>query len=236
MVANKPGAPGRLRISVKTAAQGMPVESALPVVPAACIFSAGGPWVRPSPGIPCALCIVARDELIADLGRDGAARLQSYVDCCLSREFALRTVVVPDKPRRAPARRGADPGPIRRGRRDEQTANDQPGPNCSLGLWVPAQGRDDSGVWSCRRVGKAAVRRAAACPPSCRERRATWWARRARERRTKRRSRCAFAHPTHRAPRCGGVDSYPIAGSTPQSAARRRRWRRAAAPTSCRPS
>src|SRR3954451_3474680 len=31
-------------------------------------FSAGGPWVRPSPGIPCALCILARDKLIADLG------------------------------------------------------------------------------------------------------------------------------------------------------------------------
>jgi len=55
MVANKPGAPGRLRISVKTIAQGMPECSALPVVPAACIFFAGGPWVRPSPGIPCAL-------------------------------------------------------------------------------------------------------------------------------------------------------------------------------------
>ncbi|MGJ4905687.1 hypothetical protein ACQR0V_29255, partial [Bradyrhizobium sp. HKCCYLS2058] len=69
MVANKPGAPGRLRISVKTVAQGMPVEPALPVVPAACIFSAGGPWVGPSPGIPCALCTLARDDLIAKLGQ-----------------------------------------------------------------------------------------------------------------------------------------------------------------------
>ncbi|SMX59857.1 Conserved protein of unknown function [Bradyrhizobium sp. ORS 285] len=33
-------------------------------------FSAGGPWVRLSPGIPCALCMFARDELIAQLGRN----------------------------------------------------------------------------------------------------------------------------------------------------------------------
>ncbi|MGJ4902004.1 hypothetical protein ACQR0V_10570 [Bradyrhizobium sp. HKCCYLS2058] len=55
MVANKPGAPGRLRISVKTIARGMPVVPAEPVVTAACFFSAGGPWVRPASGIPRAL-------------------------------------------------------------------------------------------------------------------------------------------------------------------------------------
>ncbi len=38
MVANKPGAPGRLRISVKTTAQGMPDDLAAPVVTAACFF------------------------------------------------------------------------------------------------------------------------------------------------------------------------------------------------------
>ncbi|BAM89840.1 hypothetical protein S58_38500 [Bradyrhizobium oligotrophicum S58] len=55
MVANKPGAPGRLRISVKTVAQGMPVDRQhLWYLPPA-FFCAGGPWVRPSPGIPCAL-------------------------------------------------------------------------------------------------------------------------------------------------------------------------------------
>jgi len=31
--------------------------SAEPVVPAACILLAGGPWVRPAPGIPRALCL-----------------------------------------------------------------------------------------------------------------------------------------------------------------------------------
>jgi hypothetical protein len=31
------------------------VFSAEPVVTAACFFAAGGPWVRPAPGIPCAL-------------------------------------------------------------------------------------------------------------------------------------------------------------------------------------
>jgi hypothetical protein len=41
--------------TVKTIAQGMPVDPAEPVVTAACFFAAGGPWVRPSPGIPCAL-------------------------------------------------------------------------------------------------------------------------------------------------------------------------------------
>jgi hypothetical protein len=41
--------------TVKTIAQGMPVDLAEPVVTAACFFVAGGPWVRPSPGIPCAL-------------------------------------------------------------------------------------------------------------------------------------------------------------------------------------
>ncbi len=226
MVANKPGAPGRLRISVKTVAQGMPVESALPVVPAACIF-----FRRRAMGEA-----FTRHSLRPLHSREGrtdrrprarcAARLQSYVDRCLSREFALRTVVVPDKPRRAPARRGADPGSIRRGRRDEQTANDQAAPNCSLGAMVPARGRDDSGVWSCRRVGKAAPA-GAACPPPCRELGAGWWARRGRERLGRRTSRRAFAHPTA---------SCPTAGSTRRSAARRRRWRRAAAPTSCRPS
>jgi hypothetical protein len=33
----------------------MSVDTAKPVVTAACFFVAGGPWVRPSPGIPCAL-------------------------------------------------------------------------------------------------------------------------------------------------------------------------------------
>src|SRR3954468_17535105 len=60
MVANKPGAPGRLRINVKTVAQGMPVDRHhLWYLPPA-LSSAGGPWVRPSPGIPCALRLLTR--------------------------------------------------------------------------------------------------------------------------------------------------------------------------------
>jgi hypothetical protein len=41
---------------VKTTAQGMPDDPAEPVVPSPCFFYARWPWVRPSPGIPCALC------------------------------------------------------------------------------------------------------------------------------------------------------------------------------------
>src|SRR3569832_513043 len=36
----------------------MPDDLAEPVVTAACILSTGGPWVRPSPGIPCALYLI----------------------------------------------------------------------------------------------------------------------------------------------------------------------------------
>jgi hypothetical protein len=54
-VANKPGHRKEHVISRKTVVQGMPVDPAKPVVTAACFFVAGGPWVRPSPGIPCAL-------------------------------------------------------------------------------------------------------------------------------------------------------------------------------------
>ena len=51
----KPGTPGRARISRNTIAQGVPVDPAEPVVLPPALFVAGGPWVRPSPGIPCAL-------------------------------------------------------------------------------------------------------------------------------------------------------------------------------------
>jgi hypothetical protein len=43
--------------TVKTIAQGMPVDLAKPVVLPPAFFVAGGPWVRPSPGIPCALFV-----------------------------------------------------------------------------------------------------------------------------------------------------------------------------------
>ena len=48
---------GEREAAVPTIARGMPDVSAEPVVPAACIFFAGGPWVRPAPGIPRALCL-----------------------------------------------------------------------------------------------------------------------------------------------------------------------------------
>jgi hypothetical protein len=51
---------GRSRISRETIAQGMPDDPADPVVTAACTFFARGPWVRPSPGIPCALSVGGR--------------------------------------------------------------------------------------------------------------------------------------------------------------------------------
>jgi hypothetical protein len=50
--------------TVKTIAQGMPVDPALPVVTPPAFFVAGGPWVRPSPGIPCALFDLPRVSAI----------------------------------------------------------------------------------------------------------------------------------------------------------------------------
>src|SRR4051812_27751609 len=82
MVANKPGAPGRLRISVKTVAQGMPVDRHhLWYLPPA-FFSAGGPWVRPSPGIPFALCIF-KGYVDRTTRASSAARTRTFVHCCL---------------------------------------------------------------------------------------------------------------------------------------------------------
>jgi hypothetical protein len=84
------------------------VFSAEPVVPAACIFFAGGPWVRPAPGIPRALCL-KRAGPTAKLGRD--QRRENADVChnyCLERHDELRAV--------SPAvfvREGDDP--VRRG-------------------------------------------------------------------------------------------------------------------------
>ncbi|MGC2776014.1 MAG: hypothetical protein WA418_10315 [Bradyrhizobium sp.] len=57
---------------------------------------------------------------------------------CLRRESALPSAVVPDKPWRARARRGADPGPIRRGGCEMRNAIDARASHCSLGLSIPA--------------------------------------------------------------------------------------------------
>ncbi|WP_315782689.1 hypothetical protein [Bradyrhizobium sp. SZCCHNPS1003] len=68
-VAKKPGAPGRTRSSRSNHRAGNAGMSRLNLwfLPPA-FFSAGGPWVRPAPGIPRALCMFARDELITGLG------------------------------------------------------------------------------------------------------------------------------------------------------------------------
>jgi hypothetical protein len=54
---SSPALRGEREAVVKTIARGMPVVPAEPVVTAACFFVAAGPWVRPAPGIPCALSI-----------------------------------------------------------------------------------------------------------------------------------------------------------------------------------
>ena len=74
-VANKPGTPRRARYKRENHRAGNAGMSRLNLwyLPPA-FFSAGGPWVRPAPGIPRALCMLARDELIASLGRDRVAR------------------------------------------------------------------------------------------------------------------------------------------------------------------
>jgi hypothetical protein len=64
---------------VKTIAQGMPDDLAAPVVTAACFFSAGGPWVRPSPGIPCALSI-SKGIRFAQLGRNPLRECEGVSD------------------------------------------------------------------------------------------------------------------------------------------------------------
>jgi len=53
----KARSPGRSRITRNTIAQGMPDDPAEPVEPSPWFFLARGPWVRPSPGIPCALSL-----------------------------------------------------------------------------------------------------------------------------------------------------------------------------------
>src|SRR5689334_19288200 len=55
----------------------MPDDPAAPVVPAPCFFIARGPWVRPSPGIPCAL-FDSGGENDAQLGCDRAAGMLTH--------------------------------------------------------------------------------------------------------------------------------------------------------------
>ncbi len=53
MVANKPGAPGRPRISRQTMRAGKAGMSCRTCGSAACFFAARGPWERRAPGLPC---------------------------------------------------------------------------------------------------------------------------------------------------------------------------------------
>jgi hypothetical protein len=60
------------------------VFSAEPVVPAACIFFAGGPWVRPAPGIPRALFSGRGTSISKARTRERAARKRSHVSAASS--------------------------------------------------------------------------------------------------------------------------------------------------------
>jgi len=62
--------------TVKTIAQGRPDDLAEPVVTAACFLFAGGPWVRPAPGPPCALFIFEGDACNSS-GAKRAARMRA---------------------------------------------------------------------------------------------------------------------------------------------------------------
>ena len=96
--ARKPGPRGERGISRKAIAQGMPDDSAEPVVPSPCFFTARGPWVRPSPGIPCALCFW-RDMIDAKLGRDNAPR-DGW--CVSERAPSLRAALAPKQSKVSP--------------------------------------------------------------------------------------------------------------------------------------
>ena len=76
----QPGTPGRARYKPYTIARGMPVVRLnLWYLPPA-FFVAGGPWVRPSPGIPCALSIVSEGMSIAALGRNASRDCEAVSD------------------------------------------------------------------------------------------------------------------------------------------------------------
>jgi hypothetical protein len=87
---------------VKTIAQGMPVDRQhLWYLPPA-FFVAGGPWVRPSPGIPCALSILEGARRPVRLGRHPPreCELTSHcfdapmLRCAITREHPFADLVV----------------------------------------------------------------------------------------------------------------------------------------------
>jgi hypothetical protein len=92
-VATKPGTPRERGISHKTIVQGMPV------VRRACgdcrlLFLLGGPWVRPAPGIPCALPFEGDGK--AKLGQIHAARTLLLIPPSLPRSHASPRVALAD--------------------------------------------------------------------------------------------------------------------------------------------
>ncbi len=75
-------------------AQGMPdVRLNLWYLPPA-FFSAGGPWVRPSPGIPCALCAVCEGRTDRKPRASCAARPRPHADRCLRCKSELSPAAV----------------------------------------------------------------------------------------------------------------------------------------------
>src|SRR5258708_3600439 len=73
----KAWSPERARISRKTIAQGRPDDPPVPVVLPRAFFSARGPWVRWTPGLPCAL-LISRAACFQQLGHFRAARTRSH--------------------------------------------------------------------------------------------------------------------------------------------------------------
>jgi hypothetical protein len=100
MGATKPGPQGEHDISVKTIAQGMPDDRLnLWFLPRA-FFTARGPWVRPSPGIPCAL-ISGGPRMMHDSGAIAPRGHQ----CTLQSATSLRATCPPTCPPKPNGRR-----------------------------------------------------------------------------------------------------------------------------------
>jgi hypothetical protein len=118
MGATRPGPQGEHDISVKTIAQGMPDDRLnLWFLPRA-FFTARGPWVRPSPGIPCAL-ISGGPRMMHDSGAIAPRGHQ----CTLQSATSLRATCPPTCPPKPNGRRRKLNGRRRKlnGRRRKQS-------------------------------------------------------------------------------------------------------------------
>src|SRR5689334_16874900 len=63
----------------------MPDDPAAPVVPSPCFLIARGPWVRPSPGIPCALFDLRGTRLMYPSGISCRENADSYHSAVMPR-------------------------------------------------------------------------------------------------------------------------------------------------------